>query len=114
LGQSILKLVITKGVDVVNVVHLGRGPNTAQKIALLWSQPRCMVEDCGRIFRLECDHGVPWADNHATVLANIRRLCDHHHDLKTYFGWDLVEGEGPRPMVPPDHPDHPRNKRRRE
>jgi hypothetical protein len=39
LGESILELVLTKGVDVVNVTHLGRGPNIAQKIALLWQQP---------------------------------------------------------------------------
>ena len=36
LGESILKLVITKGVDVVNVVHLGRAPTAAQRVALLW------------------------------------------------------------------------------
>jgi hypothetical protein len=33
LGESILKLVITKGVDVLNVTHLGRGPTAAQRIA---------------------------------------------------------------------------------
>ncbi len=41
LGESIVKLVITKGVDVQNVTHLGRGPSIAQKIALLWQQPGC-------------------------------------------------------------------------
>ncbi|HMC72204.1 MAG TPA: hypothetical protein VKJ07_23805, partial [Mycobacteriales bacterium] len=33
LGDSILKLVITKGVDVLHVTHLGRGPNAAQRVA---------------------------------------------------------------------------------
>jgi hypothetical protein len=47
LGESILKLVITKGVNVLNVTHLGRGPNTAQKIALLWMQPGCAREAAG-------------------------------------------------------------------
>ncbi len=41
LGDAILKLVLTKGVDVANVVHLGRGPAAAQRIALLWSSPKC-------------------------------------------------------------------------
>jgi hypothetical protein len=44
LGESILKLVITKGVDVLNVTHLGRGPSAAQRVALLWSSPGCTVE----------------------------------------------------------------------
>ena len=35
---------ITRGRDVATVVHLGRGPNAAQKIALLWSQPLCSRE----------------------------------------------------------------------
>jgi BarA-like signal transduction histidine kinase len=35
LGESIVKLVITNGVDVANVTHLGRGPTAAQRIALL-------------------------------------------------------------------------------
>jgi hypothetical protein len=96
-----LKLVITKGVDVVNVVHLGRGPTAAQQIALLWSQPRCMVEGCGRIGRLQVDHRYEWCKNRETVLDNLDRLCTHHHRLKTVHGWKLVNGQGSRAMVPP-------------
>jgi hypothetical protein len=114
LGECLLKLVITKGVDVVNVVHLGRGPTTAQKIALLWSQPRCANEDCGRHFHLEDDHRDQWCDVHETVLINLDRLCPHDHDLKTYHGWSLVEGTGPRKFVPPEHPDHPKNKKKQK
>jgi hypothetical protein len=39
LSESILKIVITRGVDVLNVTHLGRGPTVAQRIALLWTSP---------------------------------------------------------------------------
>jgi hypothetical protein len=109
LGESILKLVITKGVDVVNVVHLGRGPTIAQRMALLWSQPRCTNEACGRMFHLEIDHRENWATVHETVLGNLDHLCDHDHDLKTHHGWSLVEGTGPRAFVPPGHPEHPQN-----
>jgi hypothetical protein len=35
LGESIVKLVITNGVDGADVTHLGRGPTAAQRIALL-------------------------------------------------------------------------------
>jgi hypothetical protein len=112
LGESILKLVITKGVDVLNVTHLGRGPNTAQKIALLWQQPICVRERCGRRARLEHDHGygVEWAKTKHTRVDETERLCHADHFLKTVHGWALVEGTGTRPMVPPDDPRHPKNR----
>lgn len=111
LGDSILKLVLTRGVDVANVTHLGRGPTVAQKVALLWSQPSCEVEGCPRRARLEVDHLEPWAETHHTRLDELGRKCPHHHDLKTNHGWDLVPGTGKRPMVPPDDPRHPRHRR---
>ncbi len=109
LGESILKLVITRGSDVANITHLGRGPNTAQQIALLWSQPVCTVEGCNRTARLQNDHRVPFADDKVTRLSNVDPLCKHDHDKKTLHGWALVNGTGRRPMVPPNHPDHPAN-----
>ncbi|HEY3140238.1 MAG TPA: DUF222 domain-containing protein, partial [Acidimicrobiales bacterium] len=39
LGESILHLVLTKGTNVANITHLGRGPNAAQRLALLWQNP---------------------------------------------------------------------------
>jgi len=114
LGESILKLVITKGVDVMNVTHLGRGVSVAQQIALLWRQPGCTREGCPNTRGLENDHRDDFARVRCTRLDNIDPLCDPDHDLKTLHGWALVEGKGKRPMVPPDHPDHPRNKPRRE
>jgi len=42
LTEAIVKLVITKGEDVLHVTHLGRGPKMAQRIALLWQQ-RCAL-----------------------------------------------------------------------
>jgi hypothetical protein len=110
LGDAVLKLVITKGVDVLNVTHLGRGPTAAQRTALLWQSPMCDVEGCGHLHRLEIDHRVEWATTKHTKLEELQRLCEHHHDLKTRFGWELVEGSGPRPMVPPDDPRHPRSR----
>ena len=55
LGDAVVKLVITKGVDVMNVTHLGRGPTVAQKMALcrnaeaflcLLLAAHTRVEDC--------------------------------------------------------------------
>jgi len=114
LGDSILKLVITRGVDVCNVTHLGRGPTAAQQVALLWSQPRCTVEGCNRRARLHNDHRTPWAARQETRLDNLDPLCDHDHHRKTHHGWALTPGTGRRPLVPPDHPHHPTNATRHE
>jgi hypothetical protein len=108
LGRSVLQLVITRGVDVLNVTHLGRGPTAAQKIALAWASPGCTVEGCWRT-RTENDHREPWAQTRHTRLDELDPLCAHHHDLKTRSGWALVEGTGKRPIVPPEHPRHPKS-----
>jgi hypothetical protein len=109
LGESILKVVITNGVDVVNVTHLGRGPTAAQRVALLWSKPKCANVECSSMF-VQLDHREPWAKTKHTKLDELDPFCPHDHDLKTYQGWSLVEGKGRRAFVPPDDPRHPRNR----
>jgi hypothetical protein len=108
LGDSILKLVLTKGVDVANVTHLGRSPTMAQKVALMWQSPECIVEGCTRTKWLEYEHRVDWIETKHTKLDESERMCGHDHDLKTHFGWSLVEGTGKRAFVPPDDPRHPK------
>ena len=108
LGDAILKLVITKGVDVINVTHLGRSPTVAQQVALWWQAPTCTAEGCTRSRRLENDHEIGWAQTHRTVLGELDPLCTHEHRLKTRHGWALVTGTGKRPFVPPDDPRHPK------
>src|SRR5262249_32812725 len=76
LGESVLKLVITKGVDVANVVHLGRGPTAAQRIALLWQQPNCTNIACSSAY-VQIDHRKPFADQQETVVKNLDPLCPH-------------------------------------
>ena len=106
LGESILKLVITRGVDVINVTHLGRGPTDAQKVAVLFRQPVCIVEGCHRT-RLEFDHRTPWAQTRHTRVDDLQGPCPFHHRQKTVHGWELIDGTGKRPMVPPHDPRHP-------
>jgi hypothetical protein len=114
LGESIVKLVITKGVAVQNMTHLGRGPNVAQKIALLWQQPVCTRQGCNNRVGLENDHAynVEYRKTKHTRLDELDPLCRPDHRLKTYDGWALVEGRGKRPLVPPDDPRHPKNRPR--
>lgn len=108
LGEAVLKLVITKGVDVANVTSLGRGATAAMKVALAWTSPTCTVEGCSRT-HTENDHRIDWAITRHTRLAELDPLCDGHHDKKTRDGWALVDGTGKRAMVPPDDPRHPRH-----
>ncbi|MGH8840097.1 MAG: DUF222 domain-containing protein [Jiangellaceae bacterium] len=110
LGDAVLKLVITRGIDVCNVTHLGRGPTAAQRIALAWTSPGCTVEGCART-RVEYDHRLDWKDTRHTRLDELDPLCAYHHGLRTRLRWALVPGHGKRPLVPPDDPRHPRHQR---
>jgi hypothetical protein len=109
LGDAVLKLVITRGVDVANVVHLGRGPTAAQRIALLWTSPKCANEACSGAF-VQIDHNHPWVADQRTLLGNLDPLCTHDHKLKTNQGWSLIEGTGRRAFVGPKDLRHPRNR----
>jgi len=112
LGEAVLKLVITRGVDVCNVTHLGRGPTAAQRVALAWASPGCTVEGCWRT-RIEYDHREPWSRTRRTRLNELDPLCEFHHDLKTRHSWALVPGHGKRAMVPPGDPRHQQKLRAR-
>ena len=76
LGDAILKVVITKGVDVMNVTHLGRSATAAQRIALLWSKPKCANQACSSRF-VQLDHREPWAKTKHTKLDELDPLCPH-------------------------------------
>ena len=82
LGESIVKLVVTNGVDVANITHLGRGPTAAQLLATLWRSPTCIIAGCDRT-DIEFDHHHDWAHTHTTRADNLGGLCHHHHDLKS-------------------------------
>ena len=110
LGDAILKLVLTNGQQVANVTSLRRSATVAQQVALWWQAPCCQALDCTGTRRLENDHRDEWCKTHVTEVETLDPLCGHHHWLKTVLGWALVDGEGKRPMVPPDHPHHPKNK----
>jgi hypothetical protein len=109
LGDAVLRLVLTKGVDVANVTSLTRGPNQAMRYAELWANPICEVDGCPNTI-LEYDHttGAEYTDTRHTKLDEIDRLCSHHHRLHTRFGWALTTAsDGTRVMVPPEDRRHP-------
>jgi len=112
---AFLAAVVTKGVDVLSVAHLGRQFTAHQRTALEFRDPECTVLGCNRTIGLERDHRTNWADTHVTRVDDADHLCQHHHDLKTYNGWALEPGSGKRRMVSPlpgvspappiDHPE---------
>jgi hypothetical protein len=104
--NAVLKLVITRGIDVLHVTHLGRGPTAAQRIARAWTSPHCSVLGCPRT-RVQIDHRLDWAHTRHTRPDELDPLCPYHHDLKTRPRLGLVPGTGPRPFVPPHDPRHP-------
>ncbi len=100
-GDAVLKAVVTKGVDVASVAHLGRHPTVAQRTALHWLDLICVENGCGQRAFLEIDHTIPWTTNRITLLQLLQPRCKHHHRLKTRQ--DLIaiaanrDRAGPRP-----------------
>ncbi|HLJ07026.1 MAG TPA: HNH endonuclease signature motif containing protein, partial [Acidimicrobiia bacterium] len=102
LPGSFVKIVVKKGVDVVNVCHAGRSVPVHLQTALDERDPACVVPGCDVASGLENHH---WQDDYAaggaTSLHNLARVCARHHDLITYGGWCLEGGPQRWRFVPP-------------
>lgn len=102
MGDSILQLVITNGIDVTTICHLGRSIPVRLKSAIIERDRTCVVPGCDVAHGLEFDHwGVDFADGGAASLENIARLCSHHHYLRTHKGFQLGGGPGKWQWDPP-------------
>jgi hypothetical protein len=103
LGEAILELVITKGVDVTTVVSDSRYVRKALQIALEERDPVCVIPGCDKSDPLERDHWrVDFIDKGPTSIDNLARLCPFHHDQKTHRGWVLDGGPGQWRFFKPD------------
>jgi hypothetical protein len=106
LPESFLKLLVTDGVDVVTVCHLGRNVPAHVRSAIEQRDQRCVVPGCNVSFGLEIDHWeTPFADGGPTGLANLARLCGYHHAMKTYGRFQLTGGPGKWEWNPPPERD---------
>ncbi len=90
LGEATLAAVVTDGVDVYSVAHLGRQVTAHQRTALEARGYRCEVPECGSSSGLQIDHITGWALNHRTQLDDLCWLCPHHHRQKTHDGHRIV------------------------
>ncbi len=100
-GDCILKVLVTKGVDVVAVAHGGRTIPAHVRTALEARDPVCVIPGCAMGDRLEIDHLVPFAAGGPSTLENLARACRFHHYLKTHHGWILGGGPGAWTWEPP-------------
>jgi len=107
LDDASVTVMTRDGDDITAVSRPTRTIPTKLRRALETRYPTCGVQSCANDQFLEIDHLVPIEDHGATEIANLWRLCSHHHALKTYQGWKLVGASGDRDLVPPDDPDPP-------
>jgi hypothetical protein len=118
MGDAITTLVITNGVDVTTVCHLGRSIPRALRAAVVERDRVCVVPGCDVATGLEIDHWmVDFAAGGPATLANLARLCHHHHYLRTHRGFQLSGGPGrwrwePPPTTPKAQPRTSRRKPR--
>jgi hypothetical protein len=101
--DSILSILVTKGVDMTAVAHVGRTIPASVRRALNERDPVRVVPGCGVVDGLEIDHVEPFGQCGETVLANLVRLCHWHHYLKTHQRHRLEPSdEGWRWLSPDD------------
>ena len=82
-SDAVIKSVVADGVDVQLVSHLGRTIPSHLRTAVEARDRTCVIAGCETARHLQIDHNVPHAIGGPTELANLARLCHHHHDQKT-------------------------------
>jgi len=107
LGDSAVTVLVRDGDDITAVSRPTRTIPAKLRRALEARYPTCGVKICANDQFLEIDHVTPLAEGGRTEIANTWRICPHHHDLKTYFGWRVVGTTHDWDLVPPDDPDPP-------
>src|SRR2546423_12501426 len=102
MDDGFVTAVVSDGVDVSNVAHLGRRPTAHQRSALEVRDPECVVPRCHVRVGLEIDHVEPWSATRVTKLDALARLCRFHHAQKTHEGYRLEGGPGHWRGLKPD------------
>ena len=103
LGDALLDLFISDGVDVRTVVRPRRKIPTPLLTAITERDQCCVVPGCGKRKGLEKDHWRrPVKDGGEASYENLVLLCSHHHSLRTHRGWVLTNENGRWRFDPPE------------
>jgi hypothetical protein len=104
--DAFLKVLLTKGVDIVAVAHGGQTIPAHLRSALEIRDPKCIVPRCEVRRGLEIDHRGSFARTRLTSLDNNARLCHWHHHLKTFCGYTYRRlPDGTWQWIPPPDRD---------
>lgn len=103
--DAILKVLVTKGVDVVTVAHAGHTIPAHLRSALEVRDPTCIVPGCDIRRNLEIDHRNSFNRTRITKLEDLARLCRWHHYQKTFMGYTYRGRPGDWEWIPPENRD---------
>ena len=103
--DSILKVLLTKGVDVAAVAHGGYTIPAHLRSALEVRDPKCIVPGCDCRRNLQTDHRNTFNRTRVTKLEDLARICPWHHYLKTFLGYTYRGGPGTWEWIPPEQRD---------
>ena len=103
--DAILKVLLTKGVDVMAVAHGGRTIPAHLRTALEVRDRKCIVPRCDRKVDLQIDHRNSFGRTQVTKLEDLALLCGWHHYLKTFLGYTYRGGPGTWEWIPPENVD---------
>jgi uncharacterized protein DUF222 len=103
--DAILKVLITKGVDVVTVAHASYTIPAHLRSALDVRDPKCIVPGCDAGRRLQKDHRNTFSRTGITKLEDLAHLCPWHHYQKTFLGYTYRGGPGTWEWIPPENRD---------
>ncbi len=98
-SDSFMKAIVADGVDVSLISHLGRTIPAHLRTGVEVRDQTCNIEGCEIDRHLEIDHNIPVAAGGLTCLANIGRLCHHHHYLKTLRDLRRIGPHGNQKLV---------------
>jgi len=103
--DCILKVLLTRAVDVMAVAHGGYSIPAHLRTALDVRDPKCIVPGCDGRRRLQKDHRNAFGRTQVTRLEDLAHLCPFHHYLKTFCGYTYRGGPGNWEWIPPENRD---------
>ena len=103
--DCILKVLLTKGVDVMAVAHGGYTIPAHVRTAVHARDGKCIVPGCDGRRRVQVDHRNAFGRTRVTKLEDLALLCPFHHYLKTFCGYTYRGGPGTWEWIPPENRD---------